>query len=390
MFTKIVFILTKKLHILFLCGWYPSKILPTNGDFIERHANAVSLLHKVTVIHIITDENSTKKIEISSKKLNGIDTHIAYLKKVKNPFYKAYLFLKAYKLLLAKVNYFDLIHLNEVFPFGLFCLYSKFLKKKKYIISEHSTGYHSPQSKNISFFRILASRIITKNARFICPVTNNLQDSMQLLGLKSNYKRVPNVVDTNLFYPKENTNSVFKIIHISNMNNEHKNIEGILRVVSQIEKEIDNFQFKIIGENSDKYLSYAKKININLEKTLFINQISHKEVAKNLQESDLFLLFSNYENLPCVILESFSCGVPVITTNVGGISEFFPEDFGFLINIKDENAMLENVLKVYKNFKIDKNKMHAYVKREFSENSIAQQFTKLYTSTLNTNSTEIN
>tara|TARA_R110001606_G_scaffold236192_2_gene384201 strand:- start:44121 stop:45242 length:1122 start_codon:yes stop_codon:yes gene_type:complete len=373
-----------------LCGWYPSKILPTNGDFIERHANAVSLLHKVTVIHIITDENSTKKIEISSKKLNGIDTHIAYLKKVKNPFYKAYLFLKAYKLLLAKVNYFDLIHLNEVFPFGLFCLYSKFLKKKKYIISEHSTGYHSPQSKNISFFRILASRIITKNARFICPVTNNLQDSMQLLGLKSNYKRVPNVVDTNLFYPKENTNSVFKIIHISNMNNEHKNIEGILRVVSQIEKEIDDFQFKIIGENSDKYLSYAKKININLEKTLFINQISHKEVAKNLQESDLFLLFSNYENLPCVILESFSCGVPVITTNVGGISEFFPEDFGFLINIKDENAMLENVLKVYKNFKIDKNKMHAYVKREFSENSIAQQFTKLYTSTLNTNSTEIN
>ena len=122
--------MTKKLNILFLCGWYPSKVLPTNGDFIERHANAVSLLHKVTVIHIITDKNTTKKIEISSKNINGIDTHIAYLKKVKNPFLKAYLFIKAYKLLLAKVNYFDLIHLNEVFPFGLFCLYSKFFQKK--------------------------------------------------------------------------------------------------------------------------------------------------------------------------------------------------------------------------------------------------------------------
>lgn len=382
--------MTKKLHIVFLCGWYPSKVLPTNGDFIERHAKAVSTLHKVTVFHIITDVNATQKIEITSNNLNGIDTHIAYLKKVKNPFLKAYLFLKAYKLLLTKVHHFDLIHLNEVFPFGLFCLYSKFFHKKKYIISEHFTGYHFPQSKNISFLKKLALKVIIKNAHFICPVTNNLKDSMQLLGLKGNYKRVPNVVDTNLFYPKEDTNTVFKIIHISNMNNEHKNIEGILRVVSKIEKEIDNFQLKIIGENADKYVSFAKRLNINLEKILFINQIPHTEVAKNLQESNLFLLFSNYENLPCVILESFSCGVPVITTNVGGISEFFPEDFGFLIKKNDEKAMIEKVLQVYNNFKIDKNKMHNYVKKEFSENSIAQQFTKIYTSTLNTNSSEIN
>lgn len=387
---KIVFFLTKKLHILFLCGWYPSKVLPTNGDFIERHAKAVSLLHKVTVFHIITDVNATQKIEIISNNLNGIDTHIAYLKQVKNPFLKAFLFLKAYKLLLTKVHHFDLIHLNEVFPFGLFCLYSKFFQKKQYLISEHFTGYHFPQSKNISFLKILALKIIVKNARFICPVSDDLKASMLKLGLKGKYKRVPNVVDTNLFYPKENTNTVFKIIHISNMNNEHKNIEGILRVVSKIEKEIDNFQFKIIGENADTYISYAKKLNINLDKTLFINQIPHKEVAKNLQESNLFLLFSNYENLPCVILESFSCGVPVITTNVGGISEFFPEGFGFLININDEKAMIEKVLQVYKNFKVDKNKMHTYVKKEFSETSIAQQFTQLYTSTLNTNSPEIN
>jgi glycosyltransferase involved in cell wall biosynthesis len=382
--------LSTKFNVLFLCGWYPSKVSPNNGDFIQRHAEAVSLNHKVTVIHIVTDRKTKKNIEYTSVKINGIETHIAYLKYSNNPLKKIFFFIKAFKVLLLKSQSIDVVHLNEIFPFGIFSLYLKWFKKKPYIISEHFTGYHYPQSENISFFQKIISSIITRNASFVCPVSNDLKKSMQKLGLKGKYHRVPNVVDTNLFYPKENTNSVFKIIHISNMNNEHKNIEGILRVVSKIEKEIDDFQFKIIGENSDKYFSYAKKININLEKTLFIKQIPHKEVAKNLQESNLFLLFSNYENLPCVILESFSCGVPVITTNVGGISEFFPEDFGFLINIKDENAMLENVLKVYKNFKIDKNKMHTYVKKEFSETSIAQQFTKLYTSTLNTNSTEIN
>ena len=44
----------KNLHILFLCGWYPSKVLPKNGDFIMRHAKTVSSKHTVSVLHIIS------------------------------------------------------------------------------------------------------------------------------------------------------------------------------------------------------------------------------------------------------------------------------------------------------------------------------------------------
>ena len=78
----------KKLHILFLCGWYPSRVLPNNGDFIQRHAEAVSLKHTVTVIHIITDKNNKKDIDYTSEEINGIKTHIAYLKHRRNPFKK--------------------------------------------------------------------------------------------------------------------------------------------------------------------------------------------------------------------------------------------------------------------------------------------------------------
>ena len=47
-----------KLNVLFICGWYPSRVLTNNGDFIQRHAEAVSLKQNVSVLHIITDENS--------------------------------------------------------------------------------------------------------------------------------------------------------------------------------------------------------------------------------------------------------------------------------------------------------------------------------------------
>ena len=51
----------KKLHILFLSGWYPSRVSPSNGDFVQRHAEAVATVQNVTLIHVITDKNIKRK-----------------------------------------------------------------------------------------------------------------------------------------------------------------------------------------------------------------------------------------------------------------------------------------------------------------------------------------
>ena len=370
--------MSSKLHVLFLCGWYPSKVLPTNGDFIERHALAVSLRHKVTVIHIITDKNILSDFEIVSTKKDQITTHIAYLKKTNSLIIKSVLFIKAFLSLLQKVKAFDIVHLNEVYPFGVFSLYLKWFKNKPYIISEHFTGYHHPRAKELTFSHKLISKIITKNASFVCPVSNNLKDAMLALNLKGNYFRIPNVVNTNLFFPIKNKNAVFTITHISNMLNSHKNIEGFLNVLKKLENKLANFKVQLIGENAVKYKVFAEKINIDLHKIEFINQVPHKEVVTILQKSDLFILFSNYENLPCVILESFACGIPVISTNVGGINEFFPEEFGYLIPLKDENALQERILEMHRDFKTNKKDMHDYVIKNFSEDKIASDFEKLY------------
>jgi glycosyltransferase involved in cell wall biosynthesis len=379
---KLTFLSTK-FNILFLCGWYPSKVLPNNGDFIQRHAEAVSLNHKVTVIHIITDQQTKKNIDYTSEVINGVETHIAYVKYSNNSLKKIFFFIKAFKVLLLKTGSIDVVHLNEIFPFGIFSLYLKWFKKIPYIISEHFTGYHYPLSKNISFIQKFISSIITRNASFVCPVSNDLKNSMLKLGLKGNYYRVPNVVDTAVFFPIIKTPTIFTITHVSNMVNNHKNVEGIIRVIKKLESKVDDFRFKLIGEDSFKYYAFARKTGINLEKTIFIDQVSHEEVATNLKESNLFILFSNYENLPCVILEAFSCGIPVISTNVGGVNEYFPKDFGFLIDKKDETALLHKIMEVYTDFKTKKEKMHVYVENNFSRTTIANQFSELYNSALN-------
>jgi glycosyltransferase involved in cell wall biosynthesis len=372
----------KKLHVLFLASWYPSRILKSNGDFIQRHAEAVALQHKVSVIHVKSDDNLDCKIEIDDKNINGIRTIIAYVKNDKNPLIKWYRFIKAYQLLLKMVMPFDIIHVNKFYPGGFFAYRLKKKKNIPYIITEHHTLYHKPYNERIGFIEKLISKIIVKNANYVCPVSDNLGEAMQAFGLEGNYFSVPNVVDTKRFIPKSKGNKIFNLLHISSMA-QVKNINGLLNSIKNLENKIPNFHFYIIGGNAEDYQPKAKELGVNLEQVTFINQVPHNEVVNCFQKADAFVLFSDVENLPCVILESFSCGTPVISTDVGGISEYFPDEYGLLIQPRNEEELVNAIVKVYHSEQPDTQKMHNYVVNTFSNEHICEVFTDLYLKSLN-------
>jgi glycosyltransferase involved in cell wall biosynthesis len=374
--------LKKKLHILFLCGWYPSNVLPKNGDFIMRHAKTVSAMHTVSVLHIISKPRISKT-EIEVEKDNDLHTYIAYIKPSKNPFFKLYRFWFAYQALLKKIGGFDIVHLNKLYPFGLLALHLKKIKKLPYIISEHWTGYHLKEKKSLPWLEQILSKKITANASFVCPVSSDLKNSMLKSGLRGNYQIIPNVVNTTLFKPTLKTSKVFTITHISSLLDKHKNISGMLRVAKQLEDCIDSFQWNFIGGTEGQFKNLIKNLDFKKNQVCFIDHIDHKKVPGFLNASDVFILFSNYENLPCVILEAFSCGVSVIATKVGGIQEFFPNEFGFLIDKKNEQQLLDKIISLYKEPKNQQPIMHQYAIDNFSSEKICDSFTKLYREALN-------
>jgi glycosyltransferase involved in cell wall biosynthesis len=374
--------LNKKLHILFLSGWYPSKEFPTNGDFIQRHAEAVSLQHLVSVIHIVSTKN-TSILGVEKQKSKQLTTFIGYVKFTNNPLLKFLRFIRLFYKIKKEINDYDVIHLNILYPFGIIALLQNVLKNKPYIISEHWTGYHVPKVNTISFIEKYLSKIIAKKATYICPVSNHLAKAMQSFGLNGTYKPVPNVVDTSQFTPvKKNTNQ-FKIVHISSLKDAHKNITGMLHAAKLIEGDIPNFIWTFIGGNDNEYKNTIQELNFSSAKIQFVEHLEHSEMTPLLQQAHLFVLFSNYENLPCVILESFSSGVPVISTNVGGIEEYFPKEFGAFVTKNNSNELAEKIISFYKTPIQKQEEMHNYAIHNFSKERIAEQFSDIYKETLN-------
>jgi glycosyltransferase involved in cell wall biosynthesis len=158
-----------------------------------------------------------------------------------------------------------------------------------------------------------------------------------------------------------------------------KNISGMLNVVKRLQDEDYEFEMLMVGGGAEKYRSKANSLGIQEDTLKLKNQVEHSALIQYFQEADVFVLFSEDENLPCVILESFACGTPVISTDVGGLPEYFPSNFGRLIPRGDEDALY----KAIKETKLDDSiasadEMHDYAQKNFSPESIATQFSDIY------------
>ena len=169
------------------------------------------------------------------------------------------------------------------------------------------------------------------------------------------------------------------MLHISTLDDVHKNVSGLLRVAKQLSLKRNDFTLSIIGNAFvEKHRTTVKQLD--LEDIVNVKgEIPHEEVAKEMQAHDLFVLFSNFENLPCVIIEAQASGLPVLATDVGGISEMVDEASGRLVQAKDEDALLgrmDEMLNEINNY--DRNNIRENAVARFSYEDVGKRFEEIY------------
>jgi len=364
--------------ILFISSWFPNKIEPTNGNFVQRHAEAVATIHNVQILHAIGDFNQKQIFLEDDQMINGIRTCIIYYKNSKNPVQNFLRRMKAYQIGFSKMQVPDLVHANVMHNSMLFAVYLKKKFKIPFVITEHWTALREVNKERTHFITKYIAKCIGNSADMILPVSGDLKTGLQRIGIKTEMVVIPNVVNTELFKPERKIHSDFTFIHISNLI-PRKNCDKILKVALQLLSEGYQFNLQIGGDGDYNPLKAAVK-DAKAESRIDVFGIQTiAQVAKRMQASDCFILFSDDENQPCVIAEAFACGLKVISTNVGGIGEFFPENAGILLAKVNEDQLYLAMRTLLKNIENhDAPLISQYAKDTFSQQIIARKFSEVY------------
>lgn len=368
--------------ILFLSSWYPNKLEPTNGNFVQRHAEAVALCHEVEILHAIGDPTLKGTFLIDDQVVNGIRTLIVYYRSTANPVLNFYLRMRAYQRGFSCITKPDIVHANILRNSMLFAVFLKRRFNLPYVISEHWSAFLEVNHYRLPKQARFISKYITKRASAVLPVSESLRRGLIKLGIKTPMNVVGNVVDTDIFDIQISDRKKFVFLHVSNLI-PLKNPDSIITAAVKLHKVNPNFELHIGGDGDINSLNNLVKKHQAEDFIEVFGILAHAEVAEKMKQAGCFILFSSYENLPCVLLESFACGVPAIATNVGGIPEIVNAENGFLIDKGDEHQLILAMQKMLdKNTHFDKATVRSTVANRFSKERIAEQFTEIYDAVL--------
>lgn len=372
------------MYILHLPSWFPDEENPYSGNFIQKHISSIAGFYNSVTLKIITVSRSGTPRTV--EKRNG-EIIITYrVKRYRNrtgriftKFYRRYLYGKAIKEIVREYGVPDLIHLHVALPMGILAAkWSKFLNIPL-LLTEHWSIYQPGNWQKLTPLLSRKMKSVYSQISAFTAVSENLRKHISA-RFPSHYSEViPNVVDVDKFVPGKSDANKKVIIHISTLDNDAKNFNGIIRVIKRLSEQRDDFILKVIHENRNREAEKFVRDHGLSETVFFLGSKEEAQVAEELRKSDFLLLFSNYENLPCVIIEAFACGKPVVATRVGGIPEIVDPSRGILVEAGNEDELLMQVSNMLDNV-TDYNpcEIRQYASSHFSGEIVGKRFLELY------------
>lgn len=374
-----------------MVSWYPGRVDAFNGDFIQRHAMAAALFCKVDVIYVVKDDkglirpgmeiqenaNLTEKIIYYHSPKTGIrllDRVLSHLKYTR-------LYRKAIKEYISKNGKPELVHVQIAMKAGMAALWIKKKWDIPFVVTENWTGYYKqsvPSVYHYGWYLKKMGKKILKEAAIFLPVTKDLGETVKNNFADIPYRVIPNVVNTDLFFYKPFTPAKFRFVHFSYMHYQ-KNPEGILAAANRLRELGYDFELLMIGNDEKRLTDMAGNYSLLKGAVVFKAAISYEEVARQMQQASALLLFSRFENLPCVILEALCCGLPVISSRVGGIAEVLNAENGILVESENINEFTEAMKQVMDNYHLyNRAVISEKAIEKFNYNAVGKQISKEY------------
>ena len=317
------------------------------GSGVVATELGIALSAKGHEVHFITYHQPVR--------LEALQHHSIHFHEVNIPEYPLFKY-QPYELALSsrlvdvvKNAHIDVLHVHYAIPHAYAAYMAKKMLMDEGIQIPIVTTLHGTDITLVGshpFYRPAVTFSINHSDRVTAVSQSLKQDTIRLFDIKTNIEVVPNFIDIekidSVGKPCERTLLAEKeekiLTHISNFR-PLKRIMDVISIFERLNSEI-SCRLMMVGEGPEKIkaLDYVEKKGLS-DKILFLG--NSNEIDKILCYSDLFLLPSEKESFGLSALEAMAHGVPVISSNTGGLSEVNKEGYsGYLSNIGDIDEMV--------------------------------------------------
>ncbi|MGK9475196.1 N-acetyl-alpha-D-glucosaminyl L-malate synthase BshA [Melioribacter sp. OK-6-Me] len=289
----------------------------------------------------------------------------------------------------------DLMHVHYAIPHAISAYLAKQIRKKlnsdiKFITTLHGTDITlmglEPSFMPLVKFSIEESDGVTAVSRFL------KEKTLTNFNIQKEIEVIYNFIDINKYRPKENEdfrnhiapNGEKVLVHTSNFR-AVKRVTDTIKILYIVNKQIPT-RLLLVGDGPERSECERLTRELNLHKeVIFLGK--QDALPEILNAADIFLMPSQSESFGLSALEAMACGLPVVSSSVGGLPELIiHNETGYIAEIGDVERMAKYVLdlltneKKYKTFSL--NSRNRAVKN-FDKDLIVPKYIDYYEKVMN-------
>ena len=172
---------------------------------------------------------------------------------------------------------------------------------------------------------------------------------------------------------------VFRFVSVGRLSSQ-KNHMLLIQAFKKVVEKKHNVLLTIAGDGSlrELLINYVHQLALD-DKVVFLGEIA--DVPNLLAQCDAFVLSSDYEGLPLTLLEAMAAGLPIISTNVGGVSDIvINEENGLLVPSKNCDMLADSMDRLISDLELRKKLLNNAPKmaRQYDISSFIDKYTSLY------------
>lgn len=186
-----------------------------------------------------------------------------------------------------------------------------------------------------------------KQARFVCCISHFCRSQCMFFVPPEYWSRLHIIhcgIEPDSFERVEHQTNSKSLLYVGRLA-AAKGLPILLKSIAILKQEHPEIQLTVIGDGPDRQVLEQQAINVNVSKNIqFVGYQSQARVREYLQQTDIFVLPSFAEGVPVSLMEAMAVGVPVVTTQIAGISELVTQGIsGFLVPPGDVAALGDRI-----------------------------------------------